>query len=453
MAMDRRRFLESGLFSALAAGLLLRGCSPRAGKVIVVGAGFAGLAAARRLKDQGFEVLVLEARERIGGRVWTSRLWQDAPVDLGGSWIHGVDGNPLSAIADTAGARRVPTDEDSAMLYRPGAEVADEDFDTRIEAMEKLVEQARERATELDQDLSLKAAIERQLRGRALSATDRQALDFWVSASIEHEYAADWGDLSAQNFDDDGGFDGPEVVFPQGYGALADFLGTDLDIRLGQQVSRIDARGDGVEVRSSGGTFSGDAAIVTVPLGVLQKGQIEFLPAFPERHRQAVEGLRMGVLNKAILRFPRAFWPDGYDWLAYAGEKRGRWAEFFSLLRPTGLPILMGFNAGAYGREIEAWSDAEIVEDAMEALRDMFGRQIPRPSAFQLSRWASDPFAYGSYSYLPPGATRETRAVLAEPMSEKVVLAGEATSAEYSATVHGAYLSGLRAAAQLMDGG
>jgi monoamine oxidase len=452
MAIRRRQFLQSGL-SALAAGLLLRGCSPRSadpGKAIVVGAGFAGLAAARRLADAGFEVVVLEARDRIGGRVWTSRLWKDAPMDLGGSWIHGIDGNPLTAVADAAGARRVPTDEDSAILYRPGADVADEDFDARVEAMAALVERAREGAAELDRDLSLEAAVERRLRGRSLSAVDRQALDFWVSASIEHEYAGDWGDLSAQNYDDDGEFDGPEVVFPEGYGALADHLATGLNIRVGQRVSLVDARGDGVEVHSSGGTFGADAAIVTVPLGVLKKGTIEFLPALPERQRLAIEALEMGVLNKAILRFPAAFWPDDTDWLAYAGDKRGRWAEFFSLWRPTGLPILMGFNAGAFGREIEAWSDAEIVQDAMDALRDMFGKRIPQPSAFQLSRWASDPFAYGSYSYLPPGATRETRAVLAEPLSDKLVLAGEATSAEHSATVHGAYLSGLRAAAQLI---
>lgn len=453
MAMHRRQFLQSGLFSALALGSLLRGGETRAGnagKVIVVGAGFAGLAAARRLRDEGFEVVVLEARDRIGGRVFTSRRWKDAPMDLGGSWIHGIQGNPLTAIADAAGARRVPTDEDSAILYRPGAKVSGEAFDARVDAMEALVEQARASAGELDEDLSLEAAIARQLRGKTLSAIDRQALDFWVSASIEHEYAGDWGDLSAQNFDDDGGFEGPEVVFPQGYGALADHLAKGLDIRLGRQVSRIDCRGEGVTVGTKDARWSGDAVIVSVPLGVLKRGHIEFLPALPERHRQAIAALEMGLLDKAILRFPKAFWPKDCDWLAYAGETRGRWAEFFSLLRPTGLPILMGFNAGAYGRKIEAWSDAAIVEDAMNALRDMFGRQIPRPSDFQLSRWAADPFAYGSYSYLPPGATGATRGELARPVSDKLVLAGEATSVEYSATVHGAYLSGLRAAAQLI---
>lgn len=453
MAIHRRQFLKSGLFSALALGSLLRGGGARAGnagKVIVVGAGFAGLAAARRLQDEGFEVVVLEARDRIGGRVFTSRRWKDAPMDLGGSWIHGIQGNPLTAIADAAGARRVPTDEDSAILYRPGGKVSGEAFDARVDAMEALVEQARASAGELDEDLSLEAAIARQLRGKTLSAIDRQALDFWVSASIEHEYAGDWGDLSAQNFDDDGGFEGPEVVFPQGYGALADHLAKGLDIRLGRQVSRIDCRGEGVTVGTKDARWSGDAAIVSVPLGVLKRGHIEFLPALPERHRQAIAALEMGLLDKAILRFPKAFWPKDCDWLAYAGETRGRWAEFFSLLRPTGLPILMGFNAAAYGRKIEAWSDAAIVEDAMNALRDMFGHQIPRPSDFQLSRWAADPFAYGSYSYLPPGATGATRGELARPVSDKLVLAGEATSVEYSATVHGAYLSGLRAAAQLI---
>lgn len=453
MAIHRRQFLKSSLFSTFALGALLRGGSVRAGsagKVIVVGAGFSGLAAARRLVEADFEVVVLEARERIGGRVWTSRRWKDAPMDLGGSWIHGISGNPLTAVADAAGAARVATSEDADILYLPGARVAGEGFEARLEAMEALVERARVGAGELDEDLSLEAAILRELDGRKLAAEDRQALDFWVSASIEHEYAADWGDLSAQNFDDDSGFEGPEVVFPQGYGTLADYLAKGLDIHLGQKVSRIDARGEGVKVAASGGSFSADAVIVSVPLGVLKKGAIEFLPGLPAGHREAIEELEMGLLNKAILRFPKAFWDKEYDWLAYAGQKRGRWAEFFSLLRPTGLPILMGFNAGAYGREIEAWSDTQIVDDAMAALRDMFGSKIPRPSDFQLTRWASDPLAYGSYSYLPPGATSETRAALARPSSEKVVFAGEATSPQYSATVHGAYLSGLRAADELI---
>lgn len=452
MAINRRRFLESALLSSLLlATRRAAAAAPAEGKVIVIGAGFSGLAAARTLQDAGAEVLVLEARDRLGGRVFTSRRWADAPMDLGGSWIHGTDGNPLTAIADAAGARRVATDEDSDRLYRPGGKVADAAFLARIDAMEELVTAAREAASELDDDLSVKAAVERHLGGKVLSATDRQALDFWVNATIEHEYAGDWGAISAQSFDDDSGFGGEQVVFPQGYGVLAEFLAKGLDVRLGQKVSRIDSRGEGVSVRSSGGTFSADAVIVSVPLGVLKKGQIEFLPALPERHREAIDGLEMGLLNKTILRFPKVFWPKEIDWLAYAGEKRGRWAEFFNLWRPSGLPILMGFNAGAYGREIEALSDEEIVSGAMATLRDMFGNNIPQPSAFQLTRWASDPFAYGSYSFLPPGSTRKTRAALATPVSEKLLLAGEATSEEYSATVHGAYLSGVRAAKELIE--
>lgn len=445
MSTTRRRFLKSGLLMVLAGSTLLRSAAraQASSKVIVVGAGFSGLAAAKALHDAGEQVIVLEARERIGGRVWTSRLWKDAPMDLGGSWIHGLDGNPLTRLAKEAGAQLVESSEDSAIFYLPGGKIAGAADEARLEKIEALIERALENA---EDGQTLKEAIEQELDERELSKADRQALDFWVSSAIEHEYAGDWGEMSA-GYDDDEGFGGAEAVFPQGYGALADHLARGLEIRHGHKVRKIDSRGEGVVVETEKhGRISADAVIVTVPLGVLKRGQIEFLPGLPEKHQRALQGLDMGVLNKAILRFPKIFWPKEADWLAYAAEKRGQWTSFFNLWRPSGQPILMGFNSGAYGREIETFSDQEIVAGAMSTLKDIFGNNIPQPKDWQLSRWASDPFAYGSYSFLKPEATRRTRADLASPVNDKVILAGEATSPSYSATVHGAYLSGVGAA-------
>lgn len=451
MNTSRRRFLKSGLLLAMTGSTLLRTVAVRAqssSKVIVVGAGFSGLAAARTLRDAGEQVIVLEARDRIGGRVWTSRLWKDAPMDLGGSWIHGLDGNPLTRLAKEAGAQLVETSEDSAVFYLPGGKIAGDADEARLAKIEALIERALDRADygRAEDGQTLKEAIEQELGDRELSKADRQALDFWVNTAIETEYAGDWGEMSA-GYDDDEGFGGAEAVFPQGYGVLADHLARGLEIRHGHKVRKIDSRGEGVVVETEKhGRFSADAVIVTVPLGVLKRGQIEFLPGLPEKHQRALQGLDMGVLNKTILRFPKIFWPKEADWLAYAAEKRGQWTSFFNLWRPSGQPILMGFNAGAYGREIETFSDKEIVAGAMSTLKDIFGNNIPQPKDWQLSRWASDPFTYGSYSFLKPEATRRTRADLASPVSDTVILAGEATSPSYSATVHGAYLSGVGAA-------
>ncbi|MEK9164377.1 MAG: FAD-dependent oxidoreductase, partial [Chloroflexota bacterium] len=158
-----------------------------------------------------------------------------------------------------------------------------------------------------------------------------------------------------------------------------------------------------------------------------------------------------GVLNKVYLRFAAAFWAeDDTDWIGYIPEKKGEWGEYLNIYHYTGQPILLCFNAGEYGLAIEKLSDGEIVAAAMKTLRQMYGDDIPEPEAWLITRWGSDPFAYGSYSHAAPGATEDDFAALAEPVGDRLFFAGEATS-EYSATVHGAYLSGVREAGRIAE--
>jgi monoamine oxidase len=157
----------------------------------------------------------------------------------------------------------------------------------------------------------------------------------------------------------------------------------------------------------------------------------------------------MGLLNKTYLRFPEVFWDKEHDLLGHIAERKGEWAEWLNIYKYTGQPILLGFNAGRYGRQIEKLSDREIVAAAMKTLRSLYGAKIPDPEAWLITRWAGDPLAGGSYSYLPPGATEGDRAALAQPVGGRLFFAGEATSVEYPATVHGALLSGRRAAKEI----
>jgi monoamine oxidase len=185
---------------------------------------------------------------------------------------------------------------------------------------------------------------------------------------------------------------------------------------------------------------------------VLKTGRVQFLPALPAAKRTAISKLGMGVLNKCVLRFNRAFWPGQYDWLGFipGANAKGQWAEWISLLRPLGQPVLVGFNAADFGRQIEAWTDRQIVASAMLTLRQIYGSQIPDPVAYQITRWVSDPFSAGAYSYVPVGATSRTRDALAASVGGQLFFAGEATHRQYPATVHGAYLSGLRAAQEVI---
>ncbi|MCW8998592.1 MAG: FAD-dependent oxidoreductase, partial [Kangiellaceae bacterium] len=243
---------------------------------------------------------------------------------------------------------------------------------------------------------------------------------------------------------------GPDVVFPQGYDTLVTALADGLDIKLNTYVNAIDYQGSIVSVQTSQGTYTADYVIVTVPLGVLKKDVILFNPSLPQEKLNAIEALDMGVLNKVYLRFPEVFWDNNVDNLAQISEQKGHWSYWINLSKLTSQPILLGFNVASFGTEIESLSNQEIVSQAMVQLRKFFGDNIPEPSDSIITRWANDPFSFGSYSYVPKGATASMRQDLAAPVNNQVFFAGEATHSEYPSTVHGAFLSGQREASRIL---
>lgn len=427
-------------------------------RILVIGAGMAGLAAARTLVDEGYAVTLLEGRDRIGGRVWTNTEWPNAALDMGASWIHGTEDNPITALAEDFGVKTLPTDYDNHTLFGPeGDLVSDEDGleieSWFVELMDALDAERERRWEEDEPDISLGAAIRAILAEDDWEAEELQALLYTVNTTIEHEYAADVDDLSLFYWDEQGEFDGEDVIFPQGYGQIAQGLAKGLDVRLGHSVEKIAYTAKGVSVTTQQGTFTGAHAIITLPLGVLKQGRVAFDPPLPQFKQEAIERLGVNVLNKTYLRFPSAFWAEDVDTelFGYISEDKGEWCETLNMHYYTEAPILLMFNAGAYGTAIEALSDAQVVAAAMTTLRTIFGDDIPDPEAWLITRWGRDPFAYGSYSHYAPGATPDDVEALAEAVEDKLFFAGEATHLEHQATVHGAYLSGLRAAEEIMD--
>ena len=419
-------------------------------RTIVIGAGLAGLSAAQALSRQGLDVQVLEALERPGGRVWTSRLWPDLPVDLGATWVHGVRKNPLTELADAVGAPRIGTRYGSSLwLAEDGRPLR---MRPALKAATRMLKRIRDGIEDADSDMSLADAVRGSRPWRKASADERRILRKWINTSIEHEYAADWEQASAWYYDDDNDLAGEDVLFPQGFDQLLSPLADGLRINFGTAVRSLAPDGGGVRLRlSDGSALRADHVIVTVPLGVLQRGGIDFeAPLAPERLR-AIDALRMGLLNKCYLRFDRIAWETGSDWLQWFSPREGEWAEWIDLAHVAGAPVLLGFNAGAQAAEIEGLSDADTVAAAHGALTSMFGSGFPRPVATQITRWGSAPFAAGSYSYNGVGSRARTRRALAgADWDGALVFAGEAASPRHFGTAHGAIRSGRKAARQIL---
>lgn len=159
--------------------------------------------------------------------------------------------------------------------------------------------------------------------------------------------------------------------------------------------------------------------------------------------------LGMGVLNKCYLRFENVFWPADVDWLGYVSPRHGEWTEWVSFKRSANLPILLGFNAAEFGRKMETLTDEQTVASAMKTLQTIFGPDIPQPIDFQITRWASDPYAMGAYSFNAIGSTPAMRRALAKNLKNRLFFAGEASHEKFFGTAHGAYLSGISAAKNL----
>ncbi|WRX30642.1 Amine oxidase - like 10 [Theobroma cacao] len=393
--------------------------------VVIVGAGLAGLVAARQLVSMGFKVVVLEGRSRPGGRVKTRKIKGDgvvAAADLGGSVLTGINGNPLGVLARQMG---LPLHKvrDICPLYLPDGKAVDADVDSRIEvSFNKLLDRVcKLRHAMIEEvksvDVPLGTALEafRSVYKVAEDSQERMLLN-WHLANLEYANASLMSNLSMAYWDQDDPYE----------------------------------MGGGQE-------FRGDMALCTVPLGVLKKGSIEFVPELPQRKKDAIQRLGYGLLNKVAMLFPYNFWGGEIDTFGHLTEDssmRGEFFLFYSYSSVSGGPLLVALVAGDAAIKFEMMSPVESVKRVLNILRGIFhpkGIVIPDPVQAVCTRWGKDCFTYGSYSYVAIGSSGDDYDILAESVGDgRVFFAGEATNKQYPATMHGAFLSGMREAAHIL---
>lgn len=413
-------------------------------KAIIVGAGMAGLAAARKLHDSGVEVVVLEARDRIGGRTSTIDFGGTA-VDVGAAWIHDTPNNPLTALAEAAGTGHMPSDDSNvekwAVFDRDGSRLSRDQLSFVIEKRRELFD-IRPPA-DASPDLTLASAAE-------WATADPNSDDFteracaYARALVENFNGADLHDLSIGVADVGGSQPEQNDLLESGYAPLIKHLARGLDIRLNAVVTNVVDSGTSVRAIAGTDEFQADALVVTVSLGVLQSGAISFVPPLPSDKRLAIDRMGMGSFNKVVFRFPAGSIPERAEMISRMRVQQGEPLIWVNMSASHGAPVLVGIDGGPSADVAESLPDEELRERSLSALRAMMPT-LPDPIDWTRTRWTSDPFSLGAYSYQRAGSPPSDPATLGRAHG-RILFAGEAVESPATTMVHGAYLSGLAAA-------
>jgi polyamine oxidase len=331
--------------------------------IVIIGAGAAGLGAARSLAEAGYAVTIVEGRDRIGGRVH-SDMSLGASLEIGAGWIHGADGNPLTELAEQFNVERFVTDEDESVLYDTDGEEVDDDL---LESMEDLLQQL-----DFDGAATVGDVIETAIA--KLDDNEARIARYVAGSVVEHEVAADIGQLSPESLVEGEEFGGDETVMPNGYINLLAPLAEGIDVQLERIVTSIGHSDKGVEIQfDDDSVVFADRVLVTVPLGVLKAGVITFEPELPGDKLAAIGRLGMGVLDRVILEFDEVFWDEDVELIGYVGDEPGLFIEWDNWARVVGKPIIVGFNAGSVAERIEALPDNEVIALAVRALTNIYG--------------------------------------------------------------------------------
>ena len=450
--MQRRKFIKNtitGLPIVIITPSFLSSCSNDSdgqkanGKtVIVVGAGISGLAAAKKLKENGFNVIVLEAQSKVGGRLKTNRSLGVA-FDEGASWIHGTAGNPITSLAQQAGMNTAFTDDESILAYDIGGVLhSDSNFSDTEDKFYTVLETLKNNG-------SSTKSFETVFNELYPTYCNDRLWKFFLSTYLTFD-TGDLNMLSSLLYNEGEEFGGEERISVNGYDTIPSYLAIGLNVQLNQKVTKIDYSNTKILVSHNGTVTEADYVLLTVPLGVLKANKIDFVPSLPNTKQNAIQKVGVNCVNKFLLTWETAFWDDE-QYICYTPDIKDKFNYFVNVKKyqPT-VNALMTFAYADKARQTENMTDQQIIEEIMTHLRDIYGNNIPYPKNILRTKWQTNEYSYGSYSYTAVGTEMRHFDDLAEEIDDKIFFAGEHTEIDYFSTAHGAYLSGIREADKII---
>jgi monoamine oxidase len=400
--------------------------------LVVIGAGAAGLAAAQTARAAGLNVTLLEASHRIGGRAYTEELAPGVAFDLGCHWMHSASLNPFVAIADRHGFHYEREGTLEPRVFRADRRWASE---AEQAALKDFTERSMAAIARAGRDGSDAAVTEVTERDSPWTPMSDYWISLWTSRDADQVSAVD----TASYRDTDENW-----PLKEGYGALVARHFAGEAVSLNAKVERIEWGAKDVRVHSIKGRVTARAAIVTVSTNILAGGEIAFDPPLPEWKQAAIHSLPLGNHNRICLLYERdVFGPDAPASIAVM-EPDSEPLAF--QIRPFGHDYVVGLTGGRFADWLERAGVEASVDLVKEKLKSVFGGEVTKHILrHDVTAWGGDPWVKGAYSAAAPGQAG-SRTALARALDGKLFFAGEATSAEFMATCHGAYLTGIEAA-------
>lgn len=432
-------------------------------EVLIIGAGISGLEAARLLREKGVETIILEARNRTGGRIWSIPTETGHIVDMGAGWIHGINGgipngllsNPLWDLAQEANISTRPTEADDYQLVYSRDYVQNENIQ---QWFDEYMNYVREKTRTSPSSTSFGFYANLFVQTKNLTEKQQDIFYSYLHYMIENNEGARIDDIGAKGFLDMTAVHyGTEHIFHKdGFMSLTNYLTKYAgEIKLEKIVQEINYNNNDHYVQiltEDGDIYQSEFVLITVPLGVLKSREIIFNPQLPQWKLDAIDRLGYGLLEKIILIWNQPWWNSTNFYFLRISSKTNHFGYWVNLNKWNDKPILICFFAGQSDyREEYIQTKEKIIEDILITLQEMFPNiNIPSPIESYLTYWNEDPFSYGAYSYVSINQKYADPSYLAEPIGHRLLFAGEATCQDSYGYAHGAILSARREVTRLL---